>query len=100
MMAPEEFNRNRKIVLGDTAAAITQRKPTTVEVRIAAAGTPRPVTRVITAGASRRPASTKSIREAVYSPEFRQDRTAVRTTAFMMLAANGILMVLKAATYG
>src|SRR4029079_14361071 len=98
MMAPEEFNRNRKIVSGDTAAAITQRKPTTVEVRIAAAGTPRAVTRVITAGASRWPASTRSILEAVYSPEFRQERTAVRTTAFMMLSANGIPMALKAPT--
>src|SRR6185436_9840712 len=98
MMAPEEFSRNAKIVFGDTAAAITQRKPTTVDVRMATAGTPRPVTRVITAGASRRPASTKSIREAVYSPEFRQERTAVRTTAFMMLAAKGIPMALKAPT--
>src|SRR5450631_976161 len=100
MTAPEEFSRNRKTVSGETAAAITQRYPTTVEPRIAATGTPRLLTRVIKAGASWRPASTKSIREAVYSPEFRQDSTAVRTTAFMMLSAYGIPMTFMAATYG
>ncbi len=50
---------------GETAAAITQRKPTTEESRIAARGTPRGVTCTSRAGASRRPASTKSMRDAV-----------------------------------
>ena len=65
MMAPEEFSRNGKTVSGDTAAAITQRKPTTVEARIAAIGTPRLFTVISATGASRRAASTKSIREEV-----------------------------------
>ena len=38
MIAPEELSRNRNTVSGETAAAMTQRKPTTVEVRIAARG--------------------------------------------------------------
>ena len=68
---------------GATAAAMTHRKPTTVDVRIAHIGTPRRFTVISATGASRRAASTNSMREAVYSPEFRHDRTAVSTTAFM-----------------
>ena len=44
---------------------MTQRKPTTVEARIALRGTPRLVTSISAVGASRRAASTKSIREDV-----------------------------------
>ena len=44
MIAPLEFSKNAKMVSGETAAAITQRKPTTEEARIAVAGTPRRVT--------------------------------------------------------
>ena len=87
MIAPEEFSRNANTVSGETAAAMTQRKPTTVEARIAATGTPRLLTVIRPTGASRRAASTNSIRDAVYSPEFRQDSTAVSTTAFMMWSA-------------
>ena len=65
MIAPEEFSRNRKTVSGETAAAMTQRKPTTVEARIALRGTPPLVTSISAVGASRRAASTKSIREDV-----------------------------------
>ncbi len=65
MIAPEELSRNRKTVSGETAAAITQRKPTTDESRIAARGTPREVTFTRRTGASRRAASTKSMRLAV-----------------------------------
>ena len=50
---------------GDTAAAITHRKPTTVELRMAAIGTPRLLTDISPTGASRRAASTNSIRDAV-----------------------------------
>src|SRR3954464_7292797 len=63
--APEEFNKNRKTVSGDTAAAITQRKPTMLEVRIAARGTPLRLTVISPTGASRRAATTNSIRDAV-----------------------------------
>ena len=90
MTAPEEFSRKRKTVSGDTAAAITQRNPTTDDARIATIGTPRLLTRTSRAGASRRADSTKSIRDAVYSPEFRHDSTAVSTTAFIRWSANGI----------
>ena len=38
MTAPEEFSRNRNTVSGETYAAITLRKPTTVEARIAQTG--------------------------------------------------------------
>ena len=65
MIAPEELSRNRKTVSGDTAAAMTHRKPTTVEVRIAAMGTPRLFTVISRTGASRRAASTNSMRDAV-----------------------------------
>ena len=41
MIAPLEFSRNAKTVSGETAAAMTHRKPTTDEARIATAGTPR-----------------------------------------------------------
>src|SRR3954453_23866487 len=98
MMAPEEFSRKLKTVVGDTAAAITQRNPTTVDVRIAQTGTPRPFTVMSATGASRRPARTKSMREAVYRPEFRQDSTAVRTTAFMTWSAYGNPIFVKALT--
>src|SRR5689334_23630629 len=98
MIAPDEFNKNRNTVFGDTFAAMTQRNPTTVELRIATAGTPRRLTRISWTGASRRAASTNSIRDAVYRPEFRQDSTAVSTTAFITSAAAGIPSVLYAAT--
>ena len=84
MIAPLEFSRNAKMVSGETAAAMTQRNPTTEDARIATAGTPRLVTLTNCWGASRRAANTNSIREAVYMPEFRQLSTAVSTTAFMM----------------
>ena len=51
-------------------------------------------------GASRRAASTKSIRDAVYNPEFRHDSTAVSTTAFIRWSANGIPIRPNAATKG
>src|SRR3954469_25208821 len=63
--APDEFSRNRNTWSGDTAAAITQRKPTTVEHRMAGIGTPARLTDIRTTGASRRAASTNSIRDAV-----------------------------------
>ena len=72
---------------GETAAAMTLRKPITEDARIAAAGTPRRVTWTSCAGASRRAAKTNSIRDAVYIPELRQLSTAVNTTAFMMWSA-------------
>src|SRR4051795_8432116 len=100
MTAPEEFSRKENTVSGDTAAAITHRKPTTVEHRMAAIGTPRRLTDISASGACRRAASTNSIRDAVYSPEFRQDRTAVSTTAFMTWSAPGMPISLNAATYG
>src|SRR6478609_8124796 len=87
MIAPLEFSRNAKTVFGEIAAAMTHRKPTTDDARIATAGTPRLVTLTSCWGASRRAASTNSIREAVYMPEFRQLSTAVRAiTEFAALA--------------
>ncbi|PQM45748.1 hypothetical protein C1Y40_04082 [Mycobacterium talmoniae] len=70
-------------MFGAIHATITQPKPTTEEARIATCGTPRALTATSWAGASRRAASTNSIRDAVYRPEFRQDSTAVSTTAFI-----------------
>ena len=87
MIAPLELSRNAKIVSGEIAAAMTHRKPTTEDARIAVAGTPRRVTTTSCGGASRRAASTNSMREAVYIPELRQLSTAVSTTAFMMWSA-------------
>src|SRR3954451_17307726 len=98
MIAPEEFSRKEKTLSGDTAAAITQRNPTIDELRIAQTGTPRLFTVMSATGASRRPARTKSIREAVYRPELRQDSTAVRTTAFMTWSAYGSPILVKALT--
>src|SRR6478735_2984398 len=98
MMAPEEFSRNEKTWSGEIAAAMTQRNPTMLEVRIAAVGTPRLFTVISETGASRRAASTNSIREAVYIPEFRQDSTAVSTTAFMIWSAYGMPITVKALT--
>ena len=90
MIAPEEFSRNGKTVSGETAAAITQRKPTTLEDRMAAHGHPALVDRdqLRPAPPGGRPARTAS-GEAVYIPEFRQDSTAVSTTAFMIWSAYG-----------
>ena len=65
MIAPEEFSRNRNTVSGETAAAMTQRKPTNDETRMAENGTPRLLTLISCTGASRRAASTNSIRDAV-----------------------------------
>src|SRR6476469_10319661 len=100
MSAPLELSRNANIVSGETAAAMTLRKPITEDARIAAAGTPRRVTWTSCAGASRRAAKTNSIREAVYIPEFRQLSTAVNTTAFMMWSAYGIPLSVHAETDG
>ncbi len=83
MMAPEEFSRNRNTVSGASHAINTQPKPTTDDPMIATCGTPRPLMRTSCAGAWPRSASTNSIREAVYRPEFKQDSTAVSTTAFI-----------------
>src|SRR3954468_14508355 len=87
-------------VSGESAAAMTHRKPTTEDAPIAQAGTPLLLTVIKVIGASRRAASTNSILEDVYRPELRQDSTAVRTTAFMMSAAPGMFIASKAATYG
>ena len=65
MMAPEEFSRNRNTPSSSMAAAMTHRNPTTDEARMATIGTPRLFTFTSWAGASRRAASTNSIREAV-----------------------------------
>ena len=100
MMAPLELSRNAKTVSGDTAAAMTHRKPTTDDARIATAGTPRLVTLTSCRGASRRAARTNSIRDAVYMPELRQLSTAVSTTAFMTSSAYGIPILVNAATNG
>src|SRR6266487_1142276 len=100
MMAPEELSRNRKTVPGERYAATTQAKPTTVDATIDHIGTPRALIESILAGASRRAANTKSIRDAVYRPEFRQDSTAVSTTKFMMSAAAGMPILAMAETYG
>ena len=40
------------------------------------------------------------MRDAVYRPEFRQDSTAVSTTAFIAWSAPGRPICLNAATYG
>src|SRR5262245_7782360 len=100
MIAPLELSRNAKMVSGQNAAAMTHRKPTTDDVRIALAGTPRRVTWTSCAGASRRAASTNSIREAVYMPELRQLNTAVNTTAFITWSAYGIPIRVNAETNG
>ncbi len=65
MTAPEELSRKENTVVGEIAAMITARNPTTDEARMAMTGTPRELTDTIDAGASRRAARTKSIREAV-----------------------------------
>jgi hypothetical protein len=59
------LSRKVKTLSGDTYAAITLRNPTTVENRMAHTGTPRRFTVISRIGASRRAASTNSIREAV-----------------------------------
>ena len=63
-------------------------------------GTPSRLTSSKDWGASPRRASAKSMREPVYIPEFRQDRTAVTTTAFMTSAAPGIPIVSNEAMNG
>src|ERR671934_934710 len=100
MIAPEELSRNRNTVFGATYAATTQAKPTTVDAMIDHIGTPRALIDSIRAGASRRAASTNSMRDAVYRPEFRHDSTAVSTTKFMMFAAPGMPILSMAETYG
>src|SRR3954451_8252942 len=100
MIAPLELSRNAKIVFSEKAAAITHAKPTIDENRIALTGTPRGDNRTNAEGASLRAARTNSMRDAVYMPEFRQDSTAVSTTAFMMWSAYGIPISVNAATKG
>src|SRR6476620_5569829 len=100
MIAPRELSRNAKIVFSEKAAATTHAKPTIDENRIALRGTPRGDNRTNAEGASLRAARTNSMRDAVYMPEFRQDSTAVSTTAFMMWSAYGIPIAWNAATYG
>src|SRR4029453_14419206 len=100
MIAPEELSRKKNTLSGETNGAITHAKPITEDARIDHIGTPRLLTDSMKAGASRRAASTNSMREAVYRPEFRHDSTAVSTTKFMISAANGIPITSIAETYG
>src|ERR1700712_5117071 len=100
MIAPDELSRKVKTVSGDTAAAMTQRNPTMLDESIAIVGTPRLFTVIRLTGASRRAANTNNIRDAVYIPEFRQDSTAVSTTAFMIWSAYGMPITVNALTYG
>jgi hypothetical protein len=65
MIAPDELSKKRKTRSGETAAAIAQRKPTTVEKRIAQAGTPLRLSLSSRSGALLRAASTNNLREAV-----------------------------------
>ena len=78
----------------------THRNPTADEDRIAMCGTPRRLKLTSRAGASRRSASTNSMRDAVYRPEFRQDSTAVSTISFMAKAAAGTFIAAKATANG
>ena len=80
--------------------ATTDRYPIEVAARIARAGTPRALSLIIHCGASPRWASAKFIREATYRPEFRHERTAVSTIAFMTSAAPGMPISASAATNG
>src|SRR3954466_6736591 len=100
MIAPLELSRNAKIVFSAKAAAITQAKPMIDENRIAFTGTPRGDRFTSFEGASLRAARTNSMRDAVYMPEFKQLKTAVSTTAFMMWSAYGIPISVNAATKG
>src|ERR1044072_1454877 len=100
MIAPLELSRNAKIVFSAKAAAKTHAKPTIEENRIALTGTPRRDRFTSFDGASLRAARTNSMRDAVYMPEFRQDSTAVSTTAFMMWSAYGMAISVSAATKG
>src|SRR5215472_10507245 len=74
--------------------------PTTVDTSTAAAGTPvRPIL-PSTAGASLRSDSENIMRDAVYSPEFRQDSTDVSTITSITAPAAGSPIRSSTATYG
>src|SRR5688572_15467189 len=78
----------------------TVMNPTTVDASTGATGTPRLEILVQDLGASPRLESEKSMRLAVYRPEFRQDRTEVRTTMSMIVPAPGMPNSSITATYG
>jgi hypothetical protein len=78
---------------------ITVRNPTNVDASTATHGAPLPATLRTTCGASRRSASENSIRDAVYSAEFRHDATAVRITRSMISFDPGMPMASRVDWY-
>ncbi|MNT81936.1 hypothetical protein D3C72_2215920 [compost metagenome] len=70
--------------------AITIMKPTTIEPSTAFCGVPLPAVLLNTCIASRRVDSEYSMREAVYSAEFRQLATEISTTTSTMALALGM----------
>src|ERR1700742_552431 len=74
--------------------------PTTVDTSTAAVGTPGRPIRPSALGASARADSENIIRDAVYSPEFRQDSTDVSTITSITAPAAGSPIRSSTATYG
>src|SRR5437763_16178127 len=74
--------------------------PNATEAHVATAGTPPLLTVANDFGASPRSPSENAIRDAVYSPEFRHDSTAVSTTTSITVPAYGMFSDVSTATYG
>ncbi|GAB2714148.1 hypothetical protein GCM10027089_42740 [Nocardia thraciensis] len=85
---------------GHKKAAITHPYPTAVQASTPLTGTPRWSIEVTHRGASPRDASTNNILDDVYKPEFKHERTAARTTMFMIVLAPGTPIVSSTVTNG
>src|ERR1700740_2222672 len=92
MMAPDVLIRNRNTTLGEMIDASAAPKPARVPNRIPKRGTRLADVAANIAGASPRRASSCSIRDVMYSPEFRHDSTAVTAITDIAKHAPGIPM--------
>src|SRR5262245_1772973 len=90
--APEEFIRKLNSFSGAIQLSSITMKPKALPSRMARAGTWRLFTAVSQRGASPLSAMANNTRAVTYTPELRQDSTAVSTMTFMMVAADGTPM--------
>src|SRR5437868_8289051 len=92
MSAPDEFIRKLNSFSGAIQFMSITMKPNALPSRMARDGTWRAFTAVSQRGASPLSAIANSTRAVTYTPELRQDSTAVSTMTFMIVAAAGMPM--------
>ena len=96
MRAPQEFSRKLNSFSGAIQPSAITKKPKALPSTMAREGTCRLFTATSQRGASPLSAIENNTRAVTYTPELRQDSTAVSTMTFMMVAAPGMPMASSA----